>query len=132
MKLSQIGKPVVLEMDFVDPYTDEPTDIKIKFNSIKSKIGKESLHNMQLKLIELKKDDAEKEISVDEMKNINIDLLCDLFVSISGLEDEDGKAIKSSKNSFKSALDESDELLNSCIIFVTKTGNFSGKKESDL
>ena len=132
MKLSQIGKPIVVEMDFIDPYTDEPTDIKIKFNSIKSKIGKESIHNMQLKIIELKKEDPEKDISTDEMKSINIDLLCDLFVNISGLEDESGKAIKSSKNSFKTVLNESDELLNSCIIFVTKTGNFSKKRESDL
>ena len=132
MQLSQIGKPVILEMDFIDPYTDEPTGIKVKLHSIKSKIGKEAIHNMQLKLIELKKDDAEKEITVDEMKSININLLCDLFVSINGLEDEDGKEIKSNLKAFQDALNQSDELLNGCINFLMTSGNFLKKQEKSL
>lgn len=132
MKLSQIGKPVVIEMDFVDPYTDEPTGIKVKLHSIKSKLGKEAIHNMQLKLIALKKDDADEEITIDEMKNINISTLSDLFVSISGLEDENGKAIKSSLKAFQDALNQSDELIKGSMNFLITSGNFLKKQGKNL
>lgn len=127
MKLSQIGKPIILEMEFLDPYTDEKTGIFVKFHSLKSRYGKEQLHEMQLKMIEKR----EKNEEIDNIK-LNKELLCNLFDSFRGIDDNNGKPIKSSKKAFETAIDESQELLNSCLVFVGNLGNSLRKLESDL
>ena len=127
MRLSQIGKPIILEMEFLDPYTDEKTGIFVKFHSLKSRYGKEQLHEMQLKMIEKR----EKNEEIDNIK-LNKELLCNLFDSFRGIDDNNGKPIKSSKQSFETAIDESQELLNSCLVFVGNLGNSLRKSESDL
>lgn len=127
MQLSQIGKPIILEMEFLDPYTDEKTGVFVKFHSLKSRHGKESLHAIQLKTIEAK----EKNEEVDN-KVLNKQLLLDLFESFTGLEDDKGKAIKSSKKAFENAIDESPEFFLSCMQFVSQSGNSLKKLEKDL
>ncbi len=127
MKLSHIYKPIILQMEFIDPYTDEKTGIFLKFHSIRSFFGKVKLHEIQLKNIEMQ----EKGEEIDNIA-INKELLINLFDSFSGLEDDDGKTIESSKKSFEAAINESQELLNACLVFVSNSGNSSRKLEKDL
>lgn len=127
MQLSQLGKPIILEMEFLDPYTDEKTGVFVKFHSLKSRHGKECLHAIQLKIIEAK----EKNEEIDN-KVLNRELLLSLFESFRGLEDENGKVIKSSKKAFESAIDESLELSNACLAFISNSGNSLRKSEKDL
>jgi hypothetical protein len=127
MQLSQLGKPIILEMEFLDPYTDEKTGVFVKFHSLKSRHGKESLHSIQLKIIEAK----EKNEEIDN-KVLNKQLLLDLFDSFRGLEDENGKVIKSSIKAFEDAIDESQEFFNACLVFVSNSGNSLKKSEKDL
>jgi len=127
MKLSNIGKPVILEMEFLDPYTDEKTGVFVKFHSLKSRHGKESLHAIQLKTIEAK----EKNEEIDN-KVLNRELLLSLFESFRGLEDDKGKAIKSSKKAFEDAINESQEFSKACLVFVSQSGNFLRKSEKVL
>ena len=127
MQLSQVGKPIILEMEFLDPYTDEKTGVFVKFHSLKSRHGKESLHAIQLKTIQAKENNEE----IDN-QSFNKELLLSLFDSFRGLEDENGKVIKSSIKAFEDAIDESQEFFNACLVFVSQSGNFLRKSEKDL
>ena len=127
MKLSHIYKPIILQMEFIDPYTDEKTGIFLKFHSIRSFFGKVKLHEIQLKNIEMQ----EKGEEIDNIA-INKELLINLFDSFKGLEDEDGKTIKSSKKAFEDAINQSQELFNACMIFISTSGNSLKKSEKGL
>ena len=127
MQLNQIGKPIILEMEFLDPYTDEKTGVFVKFHSLKSRHGKESLHAIQLKTIQAKENKEEI-----DYQSFNKELLLSLFDSFRGLEDDKGKAIKSSKKAFEDAINESQEFSNACLVFVSQSGNFLKKLEKDL
>lgn len=130
MQLSQIGKPNTKEFEFIDPYTDEATGIFVTLHSLKSKHGKEALHAMQLQAIELR---GEKEELADEdTMNLNIGLLLNLFEKFRGIDDDNGKAIKSTKANFDKALRESTELFSACLVFISNAGNFSRKQEKAL
>jgi hypothetical protein len=98
MILSNLYKPITKEFNFIDPFTDEPTDIFITVHSLKSKLGKEVTHNMQLSLLALKDDvnnlNEDKTIKEDIQLVETIKWVSSLVSDWRGLQDNKGKDIK--------------------------------------
>lgn len=134
MKLSMLKSPVIKEFEFINPYTDEKTGIFITVNSVKSREGKEATHRMQIEIIEarLKEENFDKDNKLKQeiMKDITIRFMADLIVEWRGIEDEDGKKIKFTKEAAFTILKEYIELADAIYVFVNNAENFL-KKESN-
>jgi len=128
MKLSEIGTPNPQEFEFIDPYTEQPTGIFITVHSIKSKHGKQVTQAMQHTMLELRKNEAnliDGDVKPELVKEATIGWVADLVDSWRGVEDDNGKKIKPSKEAFIEAFTQSDELLDAVYKFASTIGNFT-------
>lgn len=136
MKLSDIGKPNPKEMEFIDPYTNEPTGIFLTVHSLKSKIGKYATIEMQRKQLEARNNpdnlDENGALSIEVQKELTYEWVADLVESWKGVVDEHEKPIKPSKEAFIEGFRESQELLDAVFVFVNNSGNFGAKQEPTL
>jgi len=139
MKLSDIGKPNPQEFEFKDPYSEQPTGIFISVHALKSRIGKEAISQMQHSLLKIRQDennmieiDGKQEIKPDIILEETIKWTADITESWRGVEDDNGKQIKPSKEAFIKAYTQSSELMNAVLTFASNLGNFTAQSVNDL
>jgi len=138
MQLSTLGMTPLREFNFIDPFTEQATDIFITVHPIKSKHGKAAEHKMRLKIIELMQDEnnlienEEKKLKTELITNVSLEMMSNLIVSWRGIEDEKGKQIKFSNETCLEIFKEHQELADAVYQFASTMGNFFTKSESDL
>ena len=131
MKLSNLGATPPQEFELLDPFTQEPTGIKITIHPIKSRIGKQAEHVMRQSILKLMQDesnmievDGNKSLKVELIKEVSIQMLTDLTVSWNGIEDDNGEPIKFSKKACKKAYLENEEFTDAVYEYANDLGNF--------
>ena len=134
MQLSKIGYAESKELNFIDPYTNEDTGIKLKIYPKNSRIGKQAEHQMRLRTLELLQD----ENNIDEnTKNLKAELITELthvyFASLvenwEGITNEKEKPIKFSRVECIKAFKECPELLDAVYKFSEDKEVFQMKQE---
>lgn len=135
MKLSALKSPNIKEFEFINPYTEEPTGIFIAVHAIKSKLGKEATHKMQLEMLELRKDKnnltEDGTIKPDVIRVESIKWMAEITESWKGVEDDNGKVMKPTKDNIIKAYTEYEELANAVYNFAANSGNFVTKQPKD-
>ena len=131
MKLSTLGNTPSKEFNFLDPYTNQPTDIYITVKPLKSKAGKEIEHNMRLKIAELMQDekniiktDKRVDLNPDIMMDITISMVAELVEDWRGIQDDDDKDIVYSKEIALELLREHQSIADAIYLFSSNLGNF--------
>ena len=130
MQLSNLGVIPPKEFNFIDPFTEQPTDIFITVHPIKSKHGKDAEHKMRLKIIELMQDEnnfiegEEKKLKTELIANASLEMVASLVVNWRGLEDEKGKQIKFSNEACFTIFKEHQELADAVYKLAGAMGNF--------
>lgn len=131
MKLSDLGNTPPKTFDFLDPYTNEPTGIKVTVHPIKSKYGKQCQHDMYRRVAELMQDennivetDGKKQLNEDLIKQVSYEQWANMIVSWSGIEDEHGNAIEFTHGNAMKCFNESSEFANAIAAFSSNLGNF--------
>ena len=139
MKLSDIGKPNPKEFQFIDPFTEQPTGIFLTVHALKSRIGKQATSQMQHSLLKIRQDennmieiDGKQEIKPDIISDETIKWTADITESWRGIEDDNGKQIKPSKEAFIKAYTQSNELMNAVLTFASNLGNFTAQSVNAL
>lgn len=131
MKLSKLGNTPSKELNFIDPYTNEPTDIYLTVKPLKSKSGKEIEHNMRLRIAELIQDDnnivksANKvDLKPEIMIDVTIAMVADLVEDWRGIQDENDEYIPYSKEVCLELMKEHQTLADAVYNFSSNLGNF--------
>ena len=129
MQLSKIGYCEPKELNFIDPYTNEETPIKLKIYPKNSKIGKQAEHQMRLSTLELLQDDnnidpTTKNLKIELLENISFNYLASLVESWEGITNDKDKPIKFSKEECVKAFNECNELCDAVYRFVEDNSNF--------
>ena len=139
MKLSDIGKPNPQTFEFIDPFTESPTGIFITVHALKSRIGKEAISQMQHSILRLRQDennlieiDGKQELKPELEAEEKIKCIADITDSWHGVEDDNGKQIKPSKEAFIKAFTQSSELMNAVLTFASNLANFTAQSVNDL
>jgi hypothetical protein len=130
MKLSQLS-PSAKEFEFTNPYTNEPTGIKVTLYPMKSKEGKQAEHEMRLKILELMQDenntieiDGKKNMKEDVIIDVSLEMLASIVVDWNGIEDEKGEPLKFSKENAIKAFKEYREFSDFVYNTANNVGNF--------
>lgn len=129
MKLSNIGNIEAKKFDFIDPYTHEKTGITVTIYPKNSKQGKQAEHAMRLKIIDLMKDEnnvteieGQKNIRPDLIMKLSLEMVADLVIDWSGIEDENDNELPFTKENCYLALQQSNDLLE---FIIDKSNDFS-------
>lgn len=129
MKLSTIGNIEAKKFDFIDPYTHEKTGITVTLYPKNSKQGKQAEHSMRLKIIDLMKDEnnvteieGQKNIRPDLIMKLSLEMVADLVIDWSGIEDENDNELPFTKENCYLALQQSNDLLE---FIIDKSNDFS-------
>lgn len=131
MQLKNLGTTPPKEFNFIDPFTDEPTDIFLTVHPIKSKYGKETEHKMRLRIVELMQDENNIE-EVDGKKNLKHELIMDetirmiseMVIGWKGIEDDKGKQIKFTPEVCLETMKEHQSIADAVYSFANTVGNF--------
>jgi len=125
------------QFEFKDPFTGESFEkpILVKVYSTKSKVGKQSRHDMELKIIQLMQDkdniieseNGKITIKPELIKDLAFENIADLVVDWSGIENEKGKEIKFSKKECIKAFNECEDFANAIYYFADNVGNYREK-----
>ncbi len=136
MKLSMLGYCEPKELNFIDPYTGEPTPIKLKIYPKNSKIGKQAEHQMRLEMLELLQDEKNidektKNLKTELIETITFNYFASLISDWDGITNDKDKPIKFSKEECIKAFKECNELCDAVFKFVDDKEVFQMKpKES--
>ena len=123
MQLSKIGYSEPKTLNFLDPYTNTLTEIKLKIYPKNSKIGKQAEHQMRLSTLELLQDENNIDPTTNNLKtelieNISFNYLASLVDSWEGITNDKDKPIKFSKEECIKAFKECNELCDAVYRFV--------------
>ena len=131
MKLSSIGNTPSKEFNFLDPYTNQPTDIFITVKPMKSKAGKAIEHNMRLKMAELIQDEnniirAEEKIDLkpEILLDLTIEMIANLVEDWRGIQDDDDNEIEFSTEVAYQLFKEHQVIADAVFLYSSNLGNF--------
>ena len=133
MRLSEIGYAKPKEMIFTDPYTNEPTPIKLKIYPKNSKIGKQAEHQMRLEMLELLQDEnnidpTTKNLKTELIEVVTFNYFASLIDDWQGITNDKDKPIKFSKEECIKAFKECNELCDAVFKFVDDKEVFQMKQ----
>ena len=134
MRLSMLGYVEPKEMIFNDPYTNEPTPIKLKIYPKNSKIGKQAEHQMRLEMLELLQDEKNidektKNLKTELIETITFNYFASLIDDWEGITNDKDKPIKFSKEECIKAFKECNELCDAVFKFVDDKEVFQMKQK---
>jgi len=132
MNLSNLGNVEAKEFNFIDEYTNLPTDIFVTVYPMKSKVGKKAENDMRHRIIELMQDenniievDGKKSLKEDIIKLESMRRVADCVVGWRGIQDDKGKQIKFSRDECVNQFLQCEEFVNAVFEFSNNLGNFT-------
>jgi len=111
MKLSQLRHSEPQLLNFINPHTQEQTDISLMVYPLNSYVGNKAKHEAQL-----------SKISKDDSSQIAIEMFAKLVHSWDGVEDENGEPILCTFENVKKCFMDYEELLNAVYKFSDSLG----------
>ena len=132
MNLSQLGHVEAKEFNFIDEYTNLPTDIYVTVYPMKSKVGKKAENDMRHRIIELMQDenniievDGQKSLTENLVKLESMRRVADCVVGWRGVQDGKGKQIDFSRDECVNQFLQCEEFVNAVFAFSNNLGNFT-------